>query len=362
MKVILSGATAGTNFGDFLFAQIFQDFIAEMFETENVYWYRTKYAMSDFFEKRLNNYNIDKVENMDALVYISGGYFCGDDKNIRDYIFRFLRYFIVGLKCIRHKIPYAVIGLEVGVPKNKCLRYIEKRILKNADLIVVRNKESIDSLNTYGIVDAIESSDSAFVIEPSFFLDKEIPFEIQDCQKKILLFHVNANITGNAVLEKNVVPILNAFLKKHPEYAVLVTADQFSSTQKEAIEDICEKIDCEQKIRYYYSDPVALCRVIYCADTIVTHKLHVGIVGAKLGKSVISFSGHTEKIKRLYHQLGEDGRSVSLRGLNFEQGYDILEKYYDKPIEVSEDIVRKAQSNFSYLNDFLRKIERNLKR
>lgn len=359
MKVILNGATAGTNFGDFLFAKMFQDFVSEKVGFENVYWYRTRFAMSDFYEKRLNNPNKDRVKNMDALIYISGGYFAGNDKLFRDYVFRFLRYFVVGLKCIRHKIPYAVIGLEVAEPKKKWMRYIEKKILKNADMIVVRNEESLRCLESYGITDAIQTSDSAFTLEPSFFENATLPKEIEECQKKILLFHVSAAIDANTLLEEKVAPIINAFLKNHPEYTVLVTADQFSPYQGEVLDSICDKLECDRIIKYYYEDPIALCKVIRCADTIVTHKLHVGIVGATLGKSVISFSGHSEKIQRLYHQLGEDGRSAPLSALCFEQGCAMLEKYYDKPIEVSEDIRAMAGKNFSYLNDFLRKVERN---
>lgn len=39
MKIMLNGATAGTNFGDFLFAKMFQDKTAERVGLENVYWF-----------------------------------------------------------------------------------------------------------------------------------------------------------------------------------------------------------------------------------------------------------------------------------------------------------------------------------
>ena len=38
MKVMLSGATAGTNFGDLLFAKMFQQHISEQIGEENVFW------------------------------------------------------------------------------------------------------------------------------------------------------------------------------------------------------------------------------------------------------------------------------------------------------------------------------------
>lgn len=37
MKVILNGATAGTNFGDFLFAQMFQNSVGDIVRKENGY-------------------------------------------------------------------------------------------------------------------------------------------------------------------------------------------------------------------------------------------------------------------------------------------------------------------------------------
>ena len=358
MKVILNGATAGTNFGDFLFAQMFQDFVSSKIGAENVYWYRTKYSMSEFFSKRLGNKNNDSLGKMDALVYISGGYFCGNDKNLRDYAFRFLRYFTIGLKCIVRRIPIAIVGLEVSEPKSRMIKLIEKAILKRAKLIVVRNRESVECLNSYGISNVIESVDSAFVVEPSLFESKSIPSEIENCENKILLFHINPSISSNADLKSKIIPILNEFFKNHPEYAVLVLADQYSLELENALEDVSSQLICEKKIKYVYDDPMALCKVIEKVDTIVTHKLHVGLIGAKLGKSVISFSGHTEKIQRLYNQLGESGRSVSLQTLNFAEGCRIIEEFHDKKITVSDDIVRKSQSNFGYLEDFLSDIER----
>ena len=37
MKVLLSGATAGTNFGDFLFAKMFQEFVGAIVGKDNVF-------------------------------------------------------------------------------------------------------------------------------------------------------------------------------------------------------------------------------------------------------------------------------------------------------------------------------------
>ncbi len=145
MNVLLNGATAGSNFGDFLFAKAFQDYVGGIVGKENVYWYNSRYAMSDFYASKLNN-NQTKLKNIDALVYISGGYFCGNDKTLKHTIIRYLSYFHVGMRCIAKKIPYAIIGLEVAIPKSRFMYKVQKKILKNASVIVVRNQNSIDAL------------------------------------------------------------------------------------------------------------------------------------------------------------------------------------------------------------------------
>lgn len=43
MKILLNGATAGTNFGDFLFAEAFQQEVSKLVCEDNVYWYESRY-------------------------------------------------------------------------------------------------------------------------------------------------------------------------------------------------------------------------------------------------------------------------------------------------------------------------------
>ena len=48
MKILLNGATGGTNFGDFLFAEAFQKEVGSLIGEDNVYWYDSRYSLSDF--------------------------------------------------------------------------------------------------------------------------------------------------------------------------------------------------------------------------------------------------------------------------------------------------------------------------
>ena len=49
MKVLLNGATSGTNFGDFLFAKMFQETLIRLIGEDNVYWYKSRCALSSFY-------------------------------------------------------------------------------------------------------------------------------------------------------------------------------------------------------------------------------------------------------------------------------------------------------------------------
>lgn len=359
MKIMLNGATAGTNFGDYLFAEVFQNYIGKKIGSSNVYWYKSRFAYSDFFKKNLNNNNKCKLQELNGLVYISGGYFCGDDHTFRDYIYRFLRYFLIGYRFIITKKPYAIIGLEVGKSKSKVMNTIQKTILKHSSIIIVRNQESFDAVKQIGVDNVICTADTVFAFEDNFFEKYQIPDNISRYNGKILLLHINSCIEQNRIIKSKIVPIINTFLERHPEYAVLLATDQYSEYQKEAEEDVASLLKADNILYYMYDKPFELCKIISLSDVIVTTKLHVGIVGAKLGKSVISFSGHSEKIKRLYSQLNEDERTISLNDLTYEKGVALIEKYYNKSIQVDHNVISLAKQNFKYLDEFLDSLTSN---
>lgn len=354
MKILLNGATAGTNFGDFLFAKMFQDRVTRLVGSQNVRWYKSRYALSEFYSNHLNYHNNYKLNEIDLLVFISGGYFHGDDKCTKDYILRYLRYFHIGLKCILRRIPYAILGVEVGISPCSWLRLIEKIILSKACVVVVRNKESEISFKMMMGEDAkvITTSDSVFAMERSFF--KNAPLDIEfNCNYKHLFLHINPTIDANKTIKEKIIPIVNDFCKTHPEFTVVVGADQFNESQELVYNDIKNYLLVDNVLFSKYDNPLSLCRVLDNCDLVVTHKLHVGIVSAHLGKSVISFSGHSSKIERLYNQLNESKRSIPLNSLSHADGLKILEEFYNIPINVPADIINKAKLNFKYLDDFI---------
>lgn len=357
MKVLLSGATAGTNFGDFLFAKMFKDYIEDVVGNDNVFFYVGGYhAMSDFYAKHLNYRKKYKLGEIDALVYISGGYMCGNDVCLKDYIIRFMNYFLIGIRCWLKGIPFVFIGIEAARSRSKWLDCVQRFLVRKAELVVVRNQPSFEYVK--GILGekadkVFCTADSVFAMETKFFENLSIPNEIETCSSPILFYHTKpllANCTKHFEL---IIPIINEFVHTHPEYTIVVSPDQYSSNFEEVKRMLQEKIASKKVIFYDYDNPVALCKVIDKCDVVVTDKLHVGIVGAQLGKSVISFSGHTQKIARLYEQLGIEDRTIPLSELSIEKGLEILNKKHEDRVVVVESIQKAAKSNFEMLLDFL---------
>lgn len=190
-------------------------------------------------------------------------------------------------------------------------------------------------------------------MDPSTYDNSELSKEISESVGKKIFLHINPKIAQNDSIKSKIIPIVNKFCEEHEEYSVVVGADQYSEEQEMAFNDIQGVLSAKNIIHSKYDDPLALCKVLDCCDVIVTHKLHVGIVGAQLGKSVISFSGHTSKIERLYDQLNESGRSISLKQVTLEQGLEMMNKYHQIPIQVPSQIRESAKINFQKLTEFI---------
>lgn len=363
MKVLISGASFGTNFGDFLFAKMFQDYIGQQVGENNVFWHKNKYTLSDFYLKYLNYHNHSyNLSDIDVLVYMSGGYFCGRDRNVKDIVLRFFRYFGIGIRCILRNIPICVIAIDVKNSSNWFTNKIQQFILRHCQLVIVRNKESMNELENILKGKDIEhycSADSVFAIERSFFDDVTCDFHKTAVSDKLLFLHSKPRFVRMEDFENKIIPIVNLFLENHPEYTVVIASDQYSEEQKEVLPYIYSRISTDKKQIYYYENPIALCKVLDQCDVIVTDKLHVGIVGCHLGKSVISFSGHTDKIARLYNQLGIPDRTVPLQDLTIEKGIDLIESKYLEPVIVPSEVVSMAKNNFVLLTKFLNKIKKN---
>ena len=167
---------------------------------ENVFWNDKGYhSISEFYAKYLNYNRKFKLKDIDVLIYISGGYFCGADKHLKDYVFRYLRYFHIGILCMLRRKPYAIIAVEAAKSRNCVINYIQQILIRNAKVVVVRNQPSMDYVESIlgKNCKAYCTTDSVFAMKRSFFENYQIPKEIEYSPFPKLFLHCNPNSDKN---------------------------------------------------------------------------------------------------------------------------------------------------------------------
>lgn len=162
---------------------------------------------------------------------------------------------------------------------------------------------------------------------------------------KRVLLHIDSEAPGNVRVISKIIPVLKKFLKTNTEYVVALSPDQYSRSQKEALDQVARSINTNNIEIYPYDDPFKLCMIIQNSDLVITTKLHVGIIAAKLGRSVVSFSSYTEKIKRFYSQIGENSRTISLDEFDEKVAYEMLCKFKSQGVHLNESIIKQAENN-----------------
>lgn len=340
-KILVVGATYIDNFGDMLFAKMIADALDEKCEFR--YYLLSDFAQNFVGANRISNFDLNVA---DALVYMPGG-FLGDrhDTSLITTWRWFRRYFPIGIKFARKKKPILFLGVGAGPCKYTIMKKIIKYVCKRSQKIIVRESDSQEFLNSIGIKSTV-TSDLAQLIT-----DYELPeMNLDFGSKKKFLIHVNQN---EVILEK-IIPAIRKFYEKHKEeYSLVVASDQRCPNDYK----IFDKLNtiAENDVYYYkYTDPMELCKVITKCDTVLTYKLHMGIVSCAYGKSVVAIPEHYKKVERYYKQIGYSERVLPFYLAESDSIYELIEKYHDKPITIPEKVLVAARKNYDELDAFLR--------
>lgn len=362
MKVLLHGAINGTNFGDCLFAALFYNKLSGAFGPENVFFYDIKpFGIGNHLRKTLNYYKkipLDKYKDIDALVYISGGYFGDNNKSLRGSIIRYFRYVSIGLYAIRNNIKIYVVGLEVGPLHYKFVKKAILRILSNSKINIVRNKESFDYLEKNGITNKKCTADTAISLSKEDFnpfASTYVKNFVKHINKKILFLHMLPyEEIDNHFVEVIINPIIK-FINENHDYCVVYGTDGGKKCKDFGKLDMLFKQNNITCFEYRYSNIYDMCYLLNAVSIIVTRKLHVGIVGSVLNKSVVSTPMHLYKTARFYKQIGEEKRCISFKNLSEDTVYNLLSEYKDIPIDIPDYIKDSASSNINLLMEYMRK-------
>ena len=348
MKIVIHGATNGSNFGDCIFAHIFYQYFQE--NNHQVSFVRMpRFGISPYLINELNIKKTDfyPLSKANALIYMSGGYF-GDTKGgLRETIKRYIRYFLVAEYFIFAKKTIYVCGVGGGPVKNKWLLKKMVRVLNHAEHITVRDPETAEYFAKSGVNKKMMITiDTALcLMNPDYLARNDHPEDsmLVPDQKKILFLHVYGADASNREILRKIVPAVNRFLSLHNEYIVWVGTDNISKKKIEDLE-VYNSIHGEKKAIEYESTAKML-SVLKLIDCAITVKLHVGILSAAFGKSVVSFPEHKFKTHRFYKQINEEERCKQISECSADDVYHTLCRFVDSPIKLPDDMINLAEKN-----------------
>lgn len=352
MKVLLHGATNASNFGDYLFAELFYNTLEE--SGVDAYFYDVpKYGISDYFRQKLGytkKWSWKDIKDTDALVFISGGYFCeipgphsmlAELKDVK-------RYMVPALRFMKKNKPIYILGVGAGPFTNELFSKLAIKTLNYAKVITVRDEESATYCKQNQVNNQIEvTSDTALLVKEYIDCYKESVQDGIDENKKILMLHIDSNREVTNLIFNTIEPSVKRFLDNHTDYHLYLVADGIK--RNELYNEYYDKFRTYDPIVLKYDDPWVLCKQIAHADIIITTKLHVGIVSCSMGTSVLSFPNVPNKTLRFYKQIGQGDRCLPLRDVTSTQVYELLEHFSGVPITVPEALIKKARKNLEML-------------
>lgn len=355
MKVLIVGATFNSNFGDLLFSHLFYDKCKEVGFERVPFWQWLEHVLCDFVRNELDYHeeiSILHAFRYDALILQSGG-MMGDKIHTKNGVkLRFIRYFVPTLLFTILRKPIYILGCGGGPLYSRSLRKMAKFIWNRARRITVRDVETRDYFQSIGVTRGIEvTSDTAQVITPQLLppFDRSAELDSYLKGRKLLLFVAHFPKKGDAQ-ESIIFPAIREFLQTHPDYAIVVTTDKAETVDqtREFLNDKKDYLFCS------YCDYFQLASLLNYANVIITLGLHIGIVGASLGKSVISFPHNYNKTHRYYKQIGESERCIPLTDVNQSLVLSQLEKFHSKPIVLSPQIRELAPKNIDIISEIIR--------
>lgn len=352
MRFLLHGATnwKSSNFGDFLYAYEMFDFFKTLNPDNKVSFFEP----SKYFKKYIKNCDVDNItiKNADYLVYIPGGYFGeGHNAKLLSTLIQFVRFMPFGLLGSILKKKMLVVGVGAGPIDRLIMKLPIKVICNQSLLLTTRDDISVKALNDLGINNVANYSDMmlAYDLNSISQVTKQIEL-IKDFSqhKKILLVHYNHSEKALDLFSQAV----TSFVQSHTEYKVVVASDSilpYENQYFEQFRDACN-VDCWH---FIYDNPYELIELINIVDTVLTCKLHVGVVACMFNKSVICAAEHPEKTFRFYDQINKKSHCVSLYESSARQIESLLENYHKQRIYIPQEELEKSKKHWFAIQEII---------
>ncbi len=358
-RIAIHGTVYCSNFGDVLFAKMFYQECKNLPNTRVDFLQIPYYGICDFVRKETGYHTRTKrfeYLKSDVLVLMSGGYLGLDIPDnyhaLRNYIRSILPVRIFQLT----GKPVYIIGVGSGSIDVKWFRNRVVKLVDCSKKVIVREEETKRYLQEYGSRHNIHvTSDTALAYNISSIPAYDDPVLDKTFNgRKVVFLHVNEPYSKDDInISTKIIPALNRFLKIHKEYGVVLGHDYIL---KGKIEDtLCwQRLQCDAKYAFRYDGIDHMLGLLKRVDIVITQKLHVGIMGCLLEKSVFSFTIDKEKTIAFFQQIGYPERCIRLSQANEDTVFQQLSAYFSSPVFIPQKNKELAKENLLVIKDIER--------
>lgn len=363
--VSLHGAYYPNNYGDVLILNIEAEWIKELTGKDVSLPFAT-----DIYRSTLQSNQVtgkDSIIQSDYLIYGAGGFLGEPPADIYKWSLNFLKNHLKpAMLAKKHKVPYSIIGTGVGPVSAFYGKAALKYIAKNAEIIAVRDQESKDY-----IAQLVDKNKPIYeTADVALSLTKEsIPKQVKDqVQNEYLNFdglkigiHIGADrhSSEHGANVQMVIDETIQFFNQNEHLTPVLIIDNDNQVQREAVDFIASRLK-QNHVLFKHQTIWETTALLAELDTVITNKLHIGIVNYAMGNVPISIPYHS-KTKRFYKQIGleelctpisEINKGLTLSLLN-QISTDVLNGNKGKYQIKREEMKAKALNNKMILEKIL---------
>ena len=327
MKIAVYGAWHVKNFGDVLLFDLYCQIIREVYPECTIVALENSDALDD--ANVMSNENVTQftdgmqvLKECNLMVYLGGGYF--QEPNV-SYLKRFKwglniprKHIVPALYAKYYDVPIRVIGVGVGPITNPVSNLLVRLLYRATDKAAVRDLESRKFFSN-------KSRESVRVIPDLGLYTKEMMGIKSGKKSNKIGVHLYEAPSKDRRLHE-VVRLMKK-IKEEESHKIYFVKDKGGQDRRQlrALKEVNNLIEGQIE----YSSPNQFVSDLNCLDTIITNKLHVGIVGVSLGKTVISLPYHS-KTRRFYSQIGRPDLCLDLNNYTSEDIYKLMNQEKSK--------------------------------
>ncbi|MFT5812539.1 MAG: polysaccharide pyruvyl transferase WcaK-like protein [Psychroserpens sp.] len=291
-KIFVHGSYYNKNFGDFL---LIKRVVDELYPAQ-VKLPFANHSVIDEFDGLIDRIKFKDLQESELCIFGGGGYLGEPPVGITKWSLNFIRrHFVPFLILKLFNIKIKIIGAGLGPITKPWLKPFVRYMLKNSEVVMLRDKESILYANNLYPNRKYElTTDLAQDIN---FLNSLVSESASVISCKYLVVHIGLNVDKNIedLIESHITDLIQSgfnilFISDSPGHDDNLNKNNFFCNKVvEAYPDNISKIP--------YKDSSTVINLIKNSSGIITGKLHVGIIACTYSLPVLSLPLHHKTIR-----------------------------------------------------------------